>query len=368
MVNGYYNYLLTPAKPFLPALPGPSGKSVVLDGASPNLNKFLSVGNFKNVVVAAALAKLLALDGPVTPVALLGAAKGVLPGALDALQGLYALAGYSPTVYLDTDFTDVVKALPFLQDGTGDYVGTKVFLSKAGPMVAVKSDGSPTYAGYDLAFAQVVKPDYYLVGAEQAGYFASMGLPGQYLKLGLVLAASGKKMGSMSGDKLLAVDALNLLVDSLDPTPDPLALAYNVLALPMLMTASTTSKFDVAALTKSSSPGLYVSYTLAKVGSALTKAGVPDDLTAGPDDLTSADVALLGAASYADYYTYLAVTSKSPMPLANYLPVLAKALATAYSAGSVVNGAPGYQYAMLKGYQALKAGMLNLSLKPLAKV
>ena len=78
------------------------------------MNKRLHVGHLKNLAVANALVRILQ---PCQPVALLGAAVGVLPGALDELQARFAFIGYHPTIYLDTDLP---PGLVPTSHGTGD--------------------------------------------------------------------------------------------------------------------------------------------------------------------------------------------------------------------------------------------------------
>lgn len=362
-VGGFHNYHFTAANHRLPFLPDLPGATTVLEGFAPNLNKHLHVGHLKNLAVANALSRLLA---PCRPVALLGASLGVLPEAVEELNAWFDLVGYHPQVTHDTDLpAGLVPTVP----GTGTYAGCRVWPGPLGPVVVVRADGRPTYAYHDLAYAQLVGPDGYVTGSEQAGHFAALGLADRHLPLGLVLGPDGTKMQSSAGTPLLAGDALDLVIVRLDPTPEPRKLAWNILAATFLKSARATStRFDPDAMTRPAAPGMYLTYTLAKVHSALTKAGVPLDSTESPADLTDGDVALLGLAAYADYYRLASAEAKDPAPLANYLPALAKGLAKAYARRTIRGGPAGYQYAVSRAYQALSAGMATLGLCPLVAV
>jgi arginyl-tRNA synthetase len=65
------------------------------------------------------------------------------------------------------------------------------------PCVIRRSDGTPTYAYHDLAFAKMVSPDFYVTGMEQKEHFHTLGLGQKHLPMGLVLdSATGKKLKS----------------------------------------------------------------------------------------------------------------------------------------------------------------------------
>ena len=104
---------------------------------------------------------------------------------LEELHALFDFVGYHPQVYFDTDLP---KGLVATVPGTSKYAGCQVWQGPLGPVVVVKADGQPTYAAHDLAYAQLVKPDWYVTGCEQKGHFAALGLAGKHLAMGLVLA------------------------------------------------------------------------------------------------------------------------------------------------------------------------------------
>jgi arginyl-tRNA synthetase len=323
----------------------------------------LHVGHLKNLAVANALAHLLQ---PCQPTAMLGASLGVMPGAFEELLAWFDFVGYHPQITFDTDLpSGSVPAVP----GSDEYAGCRVWQGPLGPVVVQKSDGTPTYAAHDLAYAQLVQPDWYLTGHEQKGHFAALGLADKHLGLGLVLGPDGGKVKSSGGQPLLASDAMAMVKEQLAPTPLPDELAYNVLAYGFLQAAlGTDTKFDPVRMTKPSSPGMYLSYTLAKVHSAMRKGGVPLDAAAPPSQLADGDVHLLGLAAYASYYQYQAVLAKDPSPLAIYLLKLAKGLAAVYAKQSIRGGPAGFQYAVARTFLALEQGMLTLGLFALHEV
>lgn len=361
--NGFHNYHFTTANYQLPPLPAPPAKMIVLEGFAPNLNKKLHIGHLKNLAEANALTRILQ---PCQPVAMLGASLGVLPGALDDLNALFDFVGYHPQVYLDTELpTGLVPIAP----GTGDHAGCFVWHGPLGPVVVVKANGQPTYAYHDLTYARIVQPDYYITGCEQKEHFAALGLSDKHLPMGLVLGPDGKKIKSSSGDPLLASEAFDLVIEQLEPTPDPKKLAWNILTYSFLQAArASNNQFDPVAMTKPTAPGMYLTYTLARICSALNKGGISLDAQEPPSSLTDGDVKLLGLAAYADFYLHAAVEAKDPAPLANYLLKLAKGLAKVYAQQSIKDGSAGFQFAVWKAYQTLEEGMKQLGLFPLHEV
>src|SRR5262249_47287085 len=131
---------------------------------------------------------------------------------------------------------------------------------------------------------------------------------------------------------------------------------------------AANNQFDPAQMTKPTAPGMYVTYTLARVHSALSKAGVPLDAGEPPADLSDGDVRLLGWASYAAFHLHQAAEGKDPAPLAKCLLALVKELGAAYAKQSIKGGPVGFQYAVARAYQALENGLVLLGLFPLHEV
>jgi arginyl-tRNA synthetase len=361
--NGFHNYHFTAANFKLPPLPSAPSKKIVLEGFAPNLNKKLHVGHLKNLVEANALSRILQ---PCKPVAMLGASLGIMPGALEDLHSLFGFVGYHPQMCFDTDLPDGL--IPTTQ-GTGKYTGCKVWQGSLGSVVVVKANGQPTYAYHDLAYAQAVSPDYYITGCEQKEHFVTLGLGDKHLPMGLVLGPEGTKIKSSGGDPLLASEAFHLVIGQLNPTPEPKKLAWNILAYNFLQAAmGANNKFDPVQMTKPTAPGMYLTYTLARIHSALIKGRIPLDANESPASLTDSDVWLLGLAAYADFHLHSAIEAKDPAPLANYLLMLAKGLAKVYAKTSIKNGPAGFQFAVSQAYQTLEQGMAKLGLFPLCAV
>jgi hypothetical protein len=343
----HHNYHFTAAAHCWPvSIPVPPRPTV--DGFSPNLNKSLHAGHLKNLAVAAALCNITEAK----PVAMLGASLGIADGAIAELGVWMKLARYKPKVYFDTDLLpDIIS----LADGTGEYEGCKVHNG----VVVYKSDGSPTYAGHDLAFALLVKPDYYLTGFEQKAHFASLGLSSKHLPLGLVLDAIGQKMKSRTGGIYSAHDLFDALLAGLSPTPEPTKLAWNILAWQFNSSAlGSTTKFNLCQWANSASPGVYITYVYARISSAIKRANDLGDGTA----MTDADVALFGVAEYYKYYLTKAIEQLQPYHIAQYALVLAKYLTEAYSRRTIVGGPSGFLFALHHALFVLGCCMENLGM------
>jgi arginyl-tRNA synthetase len=295
---------------------------------------------------------------------MLGNALGQKAGALDQYHQWCKLAGYHPTVYLDTDLP--APTVP-LVDGRGEYAGCKLFKG----VVVFKSDGKPTYAAHDLAFAALVGPTHYLTGAEQQGHFAGLGLGGNHLPLGLVLGADGKKMKStvkQAGEEAnltTAQELLDSVVAALSETPEPVKLAWNILAWQFNSSAvSGMTKFNLQQWAKAESPGLYVSYTYAKLMSAIGKATEHPE----PVGLTVADANLLGIAGQYAYHFAKAQQAMQPCHVAQYALTLAKKLASYYGVHSIKDASPSTLYAVTTATGALGQCMANLSMHLLTAI
>ena len=168
-----------------------------------------------------------------------------------------------------------------LGDGEGEYAGTKVFDVFGTKVVGIKSDGSTTYFYQDVClfqhFSEQTTKILYLTGSEQTGHFATLKklFPGvHHIGLGLV-KAGGVKMASRKGNVIMFDEVLNILLEQFNAD---MSLCYNVLAGFILRSAPKSDKnIDLDTLSNPlNSPGLYLSYTLAKLKSAGV---VPDGRT-----------------------------------------------------------------------------------------
>lgn len=355
-VGRYWNYHFTEKFWEWPIEQAFFGHDYVIDGFSPNLNKELHIGHLRNLAVARSLK---GIHPNAKMVAMLGAAVGIEPWALEQLDNWYQFVGYLPDMYYDNQLPDNVDTV----DGTGEQAGCKVWNGPKGPVIVTRSDGRHTYAHHDLSFMKLVGPTHYVTGAEQKEHFESLGIGDKHLPMGLVLGPDGKKMSSRNGDVMTAKEALQSVVDHLQDTPEPEALAWNVVAWNFLKTnRGKNVMFKPEDWTKNDSPGMYISYTYARVGKAI------NGLMGATTPLTEADIRLLGVASYKEYYLARAQELMDASPIANYALDLAKEMTQAYHHEKIIGGRPGFQFAMRRAHGTLGLCMDYLGMKQLKEV
>lgn len=419
-VGRFWNYYVTADCQDWPEKPAKAGPFVI-DGFSPNLNKSLHVGHLRQLALAKSLHSLL--NGGQTSVdqskfvALLGASQGVFEYAVTELNEWFDFVNYHPTLHYDVLMPrdeHIVprykKMMPYKSMGT-DINGKPfeheqectVWDGPNGSVIVERWDGRPTYAFADLAFAKTVGPTHYITGAEQKEHFQSLGLGDKHLAMGLVLGADGKKMKSRTGDGVTAKELLEEIKAKFDPTPYPDRLAWNVVAWNFLhVSRGQNVKFNAEEWTKYDAPGMYITYTYARLKSALKpdfpiridpaqrKAldknfdaanyldhdqhlrvqqswldAVPAWSKENPDphyDLTQADIDLLGFAGQYVYHKNSAVAKLDPATLANYTYELAGKLGTAYHSEKVQGGRYGFGYALDKATFVLRRCMSDLGM------
>lgn len=341
-----------------------------IDGFSPNLNKSLHVGHLRQLALAKSLQSLLHES---KFVALLGASQGVFEYATKELNEWFDFVNYHPTLYYDVLMPRDQHIVPrWTEYEATENVGCEIFDGPKGPVIVVRSDGRPTYAFADVAFAKTVSPTHYITGAEQKEHFQSLGLGDKHLPMGLVLGADGKKMKSRTGDGVTAKELVQEIVDHFDPTPDPQRLAWNVVAWNFLhVSRNHNVKYDPVAWTKVDAPGMYITYTYARIKSALAGCDLQSWSKQNPDpqyDLTQADIELLGFAGQYVYYKNLSLSKLDPASLANYTYELAAKLGSAYHAEKIQGGRCGFGYAVDVACDALHSCMTDLGMFPLKTV
>ena len=205
VIGRYHNYYFTPKKHSWPI--NYEKPKVILDGFSPNLNKFLHIGHLRNLALAKSFSKLF--DGRF--VALYGTALGINDNAVKATKELLSFVGYSPEEYSDSEvtskFLETPKSKEILKDSPNEeYAGCKIYEGLKNPVVCVRSNGQATYDLHDLAFAELIGPTHYLTGNEQKEHFENLGLGHKHLPMGLILDPStGQKMKSRDSNALSAV-------------------------------------------------------------------------------------------------------------------------------------------------------------------
>lgn len=239
------------------------------DGFSPNLNKHLHVGHLSNFVYAKAFQKMgigkkfIAVFGD------------TLTGIVSKDDALDTYCNYIKKFDYKVDkayYASSVKLKDFslLQYGTGEYEKTKIVEVDGQKIVIIKSDGSTTYFYQDIAVAQDLQAStLYLTGFEQTEHFANLKklFPNtDHIGLGLVLL-DGKKMSSSEGNIIYISELLDAMLPLFN---NNYQLVWNILAGLILKTEpKSVKKIDTTVISNTKiSPGLYISYTMAKMSSA----------------------------------------------------------------------------------------------------
>ena len=380
-VGRYWNYYVTPECQEWPEAVTYKGPYVI-DGFSPNLNKSLHVGHLRQLALAKSLESIMnyAQQKPNAKfVSLLGASQGVFQYATEQLNGWFDFLNFHPELHYDVLMPRDQEIVPRYKTKVPvkDSISTdingnpfeheeecEVWDGPNGPVIVVRWDGRPLYAFQDIAFSKVVGPTHYITGTEQQEHFANLGLGDKHLPMGLVLGADGKKMKSRTGDSVTAKEVLDQIVSQLDPTPEPNKLAWNVLAWNFLHVARSKSvKYTPQEWTKPDAPGMYISYTYARLQSAL--AGESFDEAS---ELTQSDAELLRLANQHGYALQRSIDSLDPAMLANYTYDLASKLGTAYHGEQIKGGRPGFKYALILAVTHLRLCMCQLGMFPLEKI
>jgi arginyl-tRNA synthetase len=240
-----------------------------VDGFSPNLNKHLHVGHMSNFILAKAFQSMQVGEEFVS---ILG---DTLEGAVEKQEAYHMYRTYCETFGLNVSNIYYASHMMYmgdkLEDGSGDYEGTKVFNAGDEKIVGIKSDGSTSYFYQDVCLAEMLDaPTLYLTGHEQDGHFKNLKkLYPNINHIGLGLVKLKTKMSSRDGNVIYFDD---LIQDCLKEFNNDWNLVYNVVAGFILKIEPTKDKKIDMELLKNpkNSPGLYLSYTLAR----LTSAGV----------------------------------------------------------------------------------------------
>lgn len=400
-VGRYWNYYVTPQCQEWPEVVSANGPYVI-DGFSPNLNKSLHVGHLRQLALAKSLHGVLNPQDKLPNakfVSLLGASQGVFQYATDELKEWFDFLDFHPELhydilmprdqeivprytakvpYKDSISTDV-NGNPFEHEET-----CEVWDGPNGPVIVVRGDGRPLYAFQDIAFSKVVGPTHYITGTEQQEHFNNLGLGDKHLPMGLVLGADGKKMKSRTGDGVTAKEMLEQVIAQLNETPNPKQLAWNVLAWNLLHVARTKSvKCNPEAWAKPDAPGMYISYTYARIQSAMNQVPYRDrtarhviritsegvNSVFDPEyDLTQNDAELIGFANQHVYFLNRSIESFDPATLANFTYELAVKLSQAYHAEKIIDGRWGQKYSVAQAVYHLRLCMQQLGMFPLEKI
>jgi len=351
----------------------------IIDGFSPNLNKELHVGHLRQLALARALQ---GLHCHANMVAILGASLGVKKAAIAGWEKWTTFVGYHPKVYYDVLLPyDVVESRPAEADEIKltDEGIPEVWDGPKGPVLTKRADGRFLYAHYDLAFAKEVGPTHYITGHEQKDHFASLGLAERHFPMGLVLGLDGKKMKSRDGSGLLASEAMEMVKEKFRETPEPDKLAWNVLCWNLLhVSRDRDLRFDPESWTKPESPGLYITYTVARVKKALEAeinrrlqdsewtAALSDNkyqfFKYDPATAKECDYKLIGLSQQSHYWIDRSVEKLDPAGFANHLYDLAIALNEAYTQERILEGRDTFLYALDQTVSDLSVYMYELGM------
>ena len=244
-----------------------------MDGFSPNLNKNLHVGHLSNLIIASAFQNLGVANKPIS---IMG---DTLEGDVDQEE---TFKNYEDICDLfNYKLGDVYYASKMeytgdlLKDGKGDYKGTKVFEVEDEKIVGIKSNGSTSYFYQDVALASHLnKSTLYMTGFEQNNHFSTLGklFPTvNHIGLGLVMI-DGQKMSSREGNVIFASEIIEKFKSEFEDEK----IAINILKGQILKSKPDSVKnIDTKNIDNpKTSPGLYLSYTTARLNSAgLTPSG-----------------------------------------------------------------------------------------------
>lgn len=243
-----------------------------MDGFSPNLNKHLHIGHFSNLVLAKAYQGLGISEKYIS---ILG---DTLTGDVSKEEALTKFYDYCKIFKYKVDkvyFASEMKYDGNLKEGEGEYEGTKIFEAGDNKVVMIKKDGSTSYFYQDVALATKLNDStLYLTGYEQTNHFEILNkvFPQvNHIGLGLVKLQTKDgltgKMSTRLGNVIFMDDLLNDLKKEFDGDE---ALCYNIFAGFVLKANPQSDKvFNMDTMKNpKNSPGLYLSYTMARLKSA----------------------------------------------------------------------------------------------------
>ena len=238
------------------------------DGFSPNLNKNLHLGHLSNLILAKSIQKMGLVD---KTIAILG---DTINGDVEKekafnkyIQCLQKFDYKLDNIYYASE--QLLTDNNLMIDGSGEYVGTKIFNIDGEFIVGLKSNGQSSYFYQDVALQQkLIGQSLYLTGIEQTNHFNLLKklYPNITHKgMGLIMI-DDKKMSSSSGNVYFLEDIFELLKNDFKDEK----LCYNIIAGQILKYSISTSKnINLKDITNvKTSLGLYISYTMSRMFSA----------------------------------------------------------------------------------------------------
>lgn len=249
-----------------------------MDGFSPNLNKHLHIGHFSNLILAKAYQ---GMDMAEQYISILG---DTLTGDVSKYEAYNTFIDCCKKFNYKIDQTHFASAMVLdkniLLDGQDKYIGTKIVQIGDKKIVVIKKDGSTSYFYQDISLCLLLNAEtLYLTGYEQENHFKLLKelFPQvNHIGLGLVkyqisnkLDAKSKldKMSTRLGNVVYLSDLMNDLKKEFNNNEQ---LCYNIFAGYILKNNPHSDKVFNRDTIKNpkNSPGLYLSYTMARLKSA----------------------------------------------------------------------------------------------------
>ena len=260
-----------------------------MDGFSPNLNKELHIGHLSNMVLSKAFHNMgIALN----TISIYG---DTMPGEISKEDALVLLGFYMEHFNHFPNKSFYASEMKYkgnllVLETEDKYAGCHIFPVGDEKVVGIKSDNSTSYFYQDVCLAEELNQlceqkslsnkTLYLTGAEQENHFRLLKnlFPNiDHIPLGLV-KVSGKKMGTRFGNVIYIHHFLSELKEIMFKEEThgqaeferQLQLSYNIFAGFILKATPESDKnvvMDVVGNPKNS-PGLYLSYTVARLHSA----------------------------------------------------------------------------------------------------
>lgn len=367
----------------------------IIDAFSPNVDKDVPfhVGHLRQLILATSLQRFMPQSRTIF-VALLGASRGVRQKSMKEYKHWTHFTGYKPEIYYDVLMpvdvvTNIRPATP--DDMCQSDGGPETFMHPSavpevwdgpyGPVIVRRGDGKPLYAYHDLVFAATVRPTHYITDHGQRDHFRMLGLLEKHYPMGLVLGQDEQKkwtkLKSRSGDAMSLTDAVSTVEERLLDTDRPEHLAWNVLAWNFLhVSRGNDVKFEVEKWTNPDSPGLYITYTWARINKALNvRSGLEYELHEierhikdMDEEFHQVDLEILSLADQHKYWRLQAWKNIDPTTLASFAHDLARKLGSVYHQERIDGGRQAFRMALLYANTVLKKTMVWLGMFPLTDV
>ena len=345
-----------------------------MDGFSPNLNKHLHIGHLSNLVIAKAFRQLGISSRTISIYG--DTLEGTDTKYVDKLLEYQEEFGYRPDGEFYASKMKMKEDEIYSQiiNGELEYKGCKVIDTELGKRVLVKSNGNTTYLYQDLALYQLlsnscrltgidVNKILYLTGSEQKEHFqdiVNITKDNQIKHIGLGLVRlNDNKMSSRLGNVIFIDELYNIIKAKFNDSLFNYQLFYNIFAGFILNSKPESEKsirLDLIDNVKNS-PGLYLSYTTARLYSAGCTSYISDDIVCDTYQFTDKEL---------EYYYLLSLDCK-PNLLFNKLIDYCKQINSLYEIHRIRDNEKNLE--MFNNLlHNLRLGMLKLGLYGITKI